>query len=284
MPPPGPPGQPLGPPGHPLGPLGQFLELALPTRDIAASVQFYERLGFMQRLTGDAWPHPYGVLGDGRIHLGLHQRDEAAAATAPLEGPTPCFVHPELGRYAARLRDAGLEPDSMQLGEESLHHLWLRDPGGHALLMQEARTFSPAGLDTSVDAGDAGVDAGPHARAGGSLCGEFLHLSLPEPDFEAALAFWERAGFVGVPAEEEPYAHQPLTSDQLDLAFHAPRGCDAALLLFEMLDPAATLAGLREREIRPLSRPPRPLQQPGNILLEAPEGTLLLLAPPRSAG
>ena len=251
----------------PTAPLGQFLELALPTHDIAASVQFYERLGFTQRLTGDAWPHPYGVLGDARIFLGLHQRPPA---TALLEAPTPCFVHPGLARQAERLRQLGLEPDAVQLGEESLHHLWLHDPGGHALLMQEARTFSPVPIDAGLTA------------ATSTLCGEFLQLSLPELNFEAALAFWERAGFVGMPEEDAPYAHQPLTSDQLDLAFHAPRSCDAPLLVFEMTDPPATLAALRERNVMPLSRPPRALQQAGNVMLEAPEGTVLLLVPPRS--
>ena len=53
---------------------GRFLELSLTTADIAASVQFYERLGFSQLTTGDTWTHPYGVLSDGRICLGLHQR------------------------------------------------------------------------------------------------------------------------------------------------------------------------------------------------------------------
>jgi catechol 2,3-dioxygenase-like lactoylglutathione lyase family enzyme len=266
---------------RPAAPLGQFLELALPTHDIAASVQFYERLGFTQRLTGDAWPHPYGVLGDGRLHLGLHQRPSAGRdrtasyeAAALLQAPTPCFVHAGLARQLERLRQHGLEPDVLQLGEESLHHLWLRDPAGHALLLQEARTFSPVPLDAAA-----------HGTAGAvSLCGEFVHLSLPEPDFEAALSFWERAGFVGLAAEELPYAHQPLTSDQLDLAFHALRSCDAPLLLFEMIDPAATLAELGRQDILPLSRPPRGLQQRGNLILEAPEGTLLLLAPPRSGG
>jgi len=273
----------------PPAPLGQFLELALPTHDIAASVQFYERLGFTQRLTGDAWPHPYGVLGDGRLHLGLHQRPSAGGtgrgsyeATALLEAPTPCFVHAGLARQAERLRQYGLDPQVLQLGEESLHHLWLRDPGGHALLLQEARTFSPVQLDADTDDE---LDVRERGRAGArSLCGEFLQLSLPESDFEAALAFWERAGFVGVPAEELPYAHQPLTSDQLNLAFHAPRSCDAALLVFEMVDPAETLARLGRQDILPLSRPPRALQHPGNVVLEAPEGTLLLLAPPRSTG
>ena len=53
---------------------GRFLELGIATQDIATSVQFYERLGFSQLITGDAWSHRYGVLGDGRVHLGLHER------------------------------------------------------------------------------------------------------------------------------------------------------------------------------------------------------------------
>lgn len=269
----------------PAAPLGQFLELAIPTHDIAASVQFYEHLGFAQRLTGDAWPHPYGVLGDERICLGLHQRAAAPragegryAAAARLDGPTPCFVQPGLARQLERLRLAGLTPQLTQFGEESLHHLWLRDPAGQALLLQEVRTFSATRSAADADE-DADASGDTH-----SLCGEFLQLSLPEPDFETALAFWERAGFVGMPVEQVPYAHQPLTSDQLDLAFHAPRTCDSALLVFEMIDRDATLAGLRELGMLPVLRPPRSLQQSGNLLLEAPEGTLLLLVPPRSAG
>src|SRR5882672_3074097 len=50
---------------------GRFLEISLNTSDIAASVQFYERLGFTQLTTGDTWPHPYGVLSDGRLGIAL---------------------------------------------------------------------------------------------------------------------------------------------------------------------------------------------------------------------
>jgi len=254
-------------------PLGQLLELAIPTRDIAASVLFYERLAFSQRLTGDAWPHPYGVLGDGRIHLGLHQLSspdgaQPREAVPLLEGPTPCFVHPELARHAEQLREHGLYCERRELRDDSLHHLWLRDPGGNALLMQEARTFSP---------GDAtGTE---RSSATPSLCGYFLQLSLPQPDFAAALQFWERAGFVGLPEQAAPYAHQPLTSDQLELAFHAPHSCDAPLLVFEVPDLQTTRTRLAAQGILPATRLPRALQASGNLLLQAPEGTLLLLVP-----
>ena len=84
---------------------GRFLELGIATPDIAASVQFYERLGFTQLLTGDAWPHRYGVLSDGRISLGLHERD--------MPSPSLCFVLPDLARARTRLAMAHIEPGGL---------------------------------------------------------------------------------------------------------------------------------------------------------------------------
>src|SRR5580698_9229028 len=81
---------------------GRFLELGIATTDIAGSVQFYERLGFSQLITGDAWPHRYGVLTDGRAYLGLHER------TMP--SPALTFVLPQLASSQARLRAANFEP------------------------------------------------------------------------------------------------------------------------------------------------------------------------------
>jgi catechol 2,3-dioxygenase-like lactoylglutathione lyase family enzyme len=247
---------------------GRFLELALPTPDIGASVQFYERLGFHQRLTGDAWPHRYGVLSDGRIHLGLHEvataaAPGAAAALAQSDGAAPTFVLPGLARCLPALRAADMEPEAVHLGDESLHHLQLRDPGGNPVRLQEARTFSPA----------------PAEKGAQTLCGYFLHLSLPEDDFKAACGFWERGGWVALPEEDSPYPHLPLTADQLDLALHARRGLPAPFLAFECQDVPAALARLAQLEIAPLPRAPRGLGVTGGALLAAPEGTLLCLVP-----
>ena len=232
---------------------GRFLELAIATADIAASVQFYERLGFTQRTTNDAWPHRYGVLSDGRIHLGLHEYT--------LPSPSLHFVLPELARARARLAAAGIEPELARLGEEELHHLRLQDPGGQAVTLLEARTFSPGAPASDAD----------------SLCGYFLHLSLPQADFERARDFWERAGFVALPELEQPYPHLPLTSDGLELAFHAPRLMDAPLLVFEVAHLARQRELLAARDM-PVSRERlRGLGADRCCLIEAPEGTLLCL-------
>jgi catechol 2,3-dioxygenase-like lactoylglutathione lyase family enzyme len=187
---------------------GRFLELGIATSDIAGAVQFYERLGFPQLITGDAWPHRYGVL-----------------------------------------------------GEDSLHQLRLRDPAGHAVTLLEARTYSPA-------------PPGAHSQ---SLCGYFSHLSLPQGDYEAAREFWERAGFVALSEEQEPFPHLPLTSDHLDLAFHRRGVFDAPLLVFECADVTKTIARLHALEVPLSAQLPRGVDRKRSALIEAPEGSALLL-------
>jgi catechol 2,3-dioxygenase-like lactoylglutathione lyase family enzyme len=232
---------------------GNFLELGIATSDIAASVQFYERLGFSQLITGDAWSHRYGVLSDGRIHLGLHER------TMP--SPALTFVLPQLASSRQRLHAAGFEPELAALGDDSLHQLQLRDPGGHAVTLLEVRTYSPAAPGVAAE----------------SLCGYFSYLSLPQPDYEPAREFWERAGFVALPEEDEPFTHLPLTSDHLDLGFHQPRTAGAALLVFECADVALNVARLRALGIGLSAQLPRGLDRARSALLTAPEGTELLL-------
>src|SRR3979409_2050052 len=72
----GPPAPPAAPPPEDPSPrvLGRFHEISIATADIRASVEFYESLGFAQAPTTDTWTHPYGVLTDGRLFIGLHQR------------------------------------------------------------------------------------------------------------------------------------------------------------------------------------------------------------------
>lgn len=230
---------------------GRFLELSIVTEDIAASVTFYEKLGFRQLITNDAWSHRYGVLSDGRIHIGLHERS--------MPSPAATFVRPGLADARAQLLAARFEPQFERLGEAQLHELRLRDPGGHAITLLEARTYSP----------------GIAADAGESLCGYFLHLSLPQGDLSPAREFWERGGFVALGEVDEPYPHVPLTSDALNLGFHERRMAPVPLLVFECADPERQRSELATRGLSPCLSPPRGLDPTRGVLVEAPEGTLL---------
>lgn len=73
---------------------GRFHEISVATPDIGASIDFYQALGFWQASTGDAWPHRYGVITDGRMVLGLHEVPDFAALT---------FIHHDVPQIANTL-------------------------------------------------------------------------------------------------------------------------------------------------------------------------------------
>jgi catechol 2,3-dioxygenase-like lactoylglutathione lyase family enzyme len=233
--------------------LGRFHEISIETADIRASVEFYERLGFSQASTGDTWPHPYGVLTDGRLFIGLHHRQLAPCSIT--------YVRPDIAQHATLFESRGIELELFNAGEESFNEIAFRDPSGNRISVLEARTYSPIvreALETS-------------------LCGYFSQLSLTATDFDTAARFWEMLGFVATDELETPYVHRPLTSDHLDIAFHRPRTWDGPMLVFTDARMRERIEKLRALEV-PLSRElPRGVDPKSSAVIETPEGTTLLL-------
>jgi len=231
---------------------GRFHELSIATADIRASIDFYESLGFWQASTGDAWPHPYGVITDGRMVLGLHQAPQFSALT---------FIHPDLAALADSHSAAGVTLSLRRTDPEVFNQIEFNDPAGQRIRMLTARTFSPA------------VTASEH----GSACGYFGHYSMPVRDPAAVTAFWEPLGFVAMPPQTDPYAHHSLTSDGINLAVHSPQLLPAPALVFCEEDMRGKIDRLRKLGVPFAPELPRALAGKGAALLEAPEGTLLLL-------
>jgi hypothetical protein len=110
-----------------------------------------------------------------------------------------------------------------------------------------------------------------------SLCGYFDQLSMPVANFDTAKEFWEPLGFVATDEADVPYVHLPLTSDHLNIAFHRLRTLDRPMLVFSASDMPARLARLRELSVTFSDELPRGLNASENAIIEAPEGTPLLL-------
>jgi catechol 2,3-dioxygenase-like lactoylglutathione lyase family enzyme len=233
--------------------LGRFHEISIATTDIRASVEFYERLGFTQAETSDTYTHPYGVLTDGRVFLGLQQRRFAA--------PALTFVHEGVAAFASELEAAGITLDFRHVGDEVFNEIGFQDPFGQHVRVLEARTYSP-------------VTRRPEEL---SLCGYFTEYSLPAAKFADAQAFWEPLGFVATAEPDAPYAHLPLTSDHLDIAFHQPRTLDRPMLVFRDPGMRERLARIRAQGVKESAELPRGLPAAANALIEAPEGTVMLL-------
>ncbi len=231
--------------------LGRFLEISLHTPDIRASLEFYESLGFVQASVGETWPYPYAVVTDGRLFLGLHG--------AVMRSPALTFVLPELARSIEQLRALGIQFDQERTGEDVFNQATFTDPAGMCVNLLEARTFSPRN------------------DAATTSCGYFVEIGLPVRDINASARFWEPLGFVAMDEEPAPFARASLTSDHLNLGLYRTRAFRQPLLTFEDAQMRERLTRLRERGFTLSDEMPDSLDEATNAILEAPEGTRLLL-------
>ncbi len=234
--------------------IGRFHEISVHAPDVLASIAFYERLGFTQATTGEAWPYPYAVVSDGRLAIGLHQRELP-------QSPLAAFVLPDLRRKLQAIEDIGIEILDRRLGSDVFNEASFEAPGRQVVRLLEARTYSPS----------------PRAPGESSRLGWFEEFALPVADVGEAQRFWERLGFVPAEEGEEPYPHVGLTSDSLNIALLQPGALQRPALLFADPDMPARLAALADLGFEFARRMPGHPDPGRHAMLIAPEGTQLLL-------
>jgi catechol 2,3-dioxygenase-like lactoylglutathione lyase family enzyme len=233
--------------------LGRFLEFSLTTPDVRASLDFYSRLGFSQAEVGETWQHPYAVVTDGRIHLGLHQQE--------VPGPVITFVKPDLLKSLQPIEALGVMFEYRRLGNDVFNEVGWLDPSGQGVRMIEARTFSPSKrLTTQL-----------------SACGYFLEIALPTPNIEAAKFYWEQFGFVGIDDAEDLLPHVSCTSDTVDLGLYDHTQLRRPALRFEVDDLPRTRAELAAIGMLPDGNLQSRLRPAAVLAFTAPEGTPILL-------
>jgi hypothetical protein len=218
-------------------------------------MDFYARLGFSEAEVGEAWSHPYAVMTDGRVCLGLHQQSDFPSSLT--------FVKPDLLAHLLNFETLGLEFEIRRLGNDVFNEVGWQDGSGHLIRLVEARTFSPS----------------KRKPLDSSMCGYFAELGLPAADANAAKTFWERLGFVGMEEPHAPLPHVACTSDSIDIGLYLPAHLPEPTLLFEVenLDKART--EIADRGVTPSARVPAPLKASA-MLLHAPEGTPILIQAP----
>lgn len=233
--------------------LGRFHEISVETADIAESVAFYEQLGFTHVGTTDTWQHPYGVMTDGKLYIGLHQ--------FKFPSPTLTYVHPGVAEHALVIEQHGIDLAWKRVGDDAFNEIGFLDPSGQPVRVQEAPTHF----------------ASDRERGDSSLCGDFAEFSLPFSDFQPMREFWEPLGFVALGESDTPYLRMSMTSDHLDLAVHRPRTLDRPALVFVAADMGERIERLRALGQKLSGDLPRGLDPRHCALLEAPEGTAMLL-------
>ncbi len=234
--------------------IGKFLEISVHAPDVLESIAFYERLGFSQVTTGEAWSYPYAVVTDGRLGIGLHGHEL-------VQSPLLAFVLPDLLDHLEAFETLGIEILDRRLGDDVFNEAGFEAPGGQRVRLLEARTFSPA------------------QRAPGetSRLGWFEEYALPVADIPAAARYWERLGFVAAEEGDDPYPHVGLTSDTFDIALLATGTIRQPALVFTDSAMPARIEALRKTGIEFSHHLPGNLDSARHSLLVAPEGTQLLL-------
>lgn len=102
---------------------GRFAELALPTRDRAASAAFWTRFGFQSLRTRER-PYPWGTYTDDTLALGLHE-------TTDFDAPALIFFAEDSTERIAALKQKGL----LLTREAEGRHAALSAPGGLLLFL-----------------------------------------------------------------------------------------------------------------------------------------------------
>ena len=234
--------------------IGRFHEVSVYAPDPVESLAFYERLGFTQVTTGEAFPYPYAAVADGRLAIGLHGRELP-------KSPLLAFVLPGLREALTPLERRGFEVLERRLGDDTFNEA-LFEVAGQPIRLLEARTHSPS----------------PQGPGETSRLGWFEEYLLPVADVKGAESAWERLGFVPAEEGEEPFPHIGLTSDTLNVALLRAGGLRAPALLFTDADMPARIGNLTEAGFEFARRLPGALDPARHGLLVAPEGTQLLLA------
>lgn len=227
--------------------VGDFLEFSLATGDMLESLEFYKKLGFVEASARDAWRHPYTVMTDGRVYLGLHKRESLSPALS--------FALPDLRSHLPKLEALGIEFEFCNIELHRFNEVGFLDPDGGLVALLEARTYSPI-----------------HAEIE-SLCGYFQEYRLPVRDVEATLKFWDALGLM---ADKDEEGQARVTWGGINIALE-PGGRRAALAFVNRdLEETAALLEMRGLPIQ---------KDTQGLRLTTPEGlTLLLTAETDSRG
>lgn len=229
---------------------GRFLELGLAAPDILESLHFYRTLGFTELDVGEVWTHKYAVVTDGRLVIGLHEE--------PVVSPVITLVQRSLRPHVLALQDTGTEFEELRLGEEEFNYAVLRDPDGLAVMLVEARTFSP-----------------PAESPSPSLLGEYLELALPVRDALAAAHFWAPLAPRLVAHREDPEPRFRLAVDALVLGLGTRPPLARPRLVYRVTEAGSLQAAFDRLGVYPDTDPGLPGESWG--MIRAPEGTEIAL-------
>lgn len=234
--------------------IGRFLELSIHADDMLTSIEFYERLGFRQLEVGETWSHPYAVLTDGRLPIGLHHYE--------FDSPALTFVLPELASKLPHMERQGVSFAFRKVAADEFNEAGLIAPDNQMITLLEARTYSPPSFDD--------VDY--------SILGRLAEWSLPVHDLDRAITVYENLGFRVAALYAEPHPRALLSGQEIVIGLHQRPALRRPALSYACKDLDQTMGFMLEQGLH-LDPERSPVDDGPGFVLVSPEGLRIVLCP-----
>ena len=173
--------------------LGDYIQISLSIMDLAASLDFYTKIGFEPIEIHKDDPKPWALLSDGTLLIMLSQNN---------------FPSPALFYYSSNLKETilKLEKSGINIKDKSIdgstpNSIILRDPNNFGISIIKFDTSTLPKLSGN-----------PNRK-----CGIFGEFSIPVNDLKESIEFWEKLGYSVQKQIDKPYP-QVILSDGLFIA------------------------------------------------------------------
>lgn len=232
--------------------LGTSLEVSLSVKSLPEALEFFNRLGF--RKFNDPYddPHPWIILSDGVIHLGLHQET--------LPSPSLVYFSDRFAECAAHLEQLGIPLVHRMESDGRVLALGFEDPNGQAVGVVDLM-----GQEIPAPVGPTELPIG-----------KFGEYSIPTADLSRSVAFWKQFGFDGQ-TYDQPYPWGILSDGLITIRLHQTDQFHQKTLSYFAKDMPERIRALREEGIVPTWEGKNEQGVVVNAQIKSPDGQPLYL-------
>ncbi|MEO8147712.1 MAG: VOC family protein [Bacteroidia bacterium] len=237
--------------------LGDVTAITITTPDLETSLQFYQRLGFVEVMRSD-FPFPWIQVSDGALLIMLRKDDNPYIALT--------YYVKEIEKVVEELELAGIKfsqkpketdmikrylmqsPDGLNISLVSIVDGFKQPPGPTMLTMPQQDYFNP----------------GKYINKVCGLYGEFAH---PVTDLEQSLSYWEQLGFITLSKFESPYRWAIISDGLAVVGLHQTKNFSYPAITFFAADMKDKIEKLKSEGLKELAD----IDAQSNITLTTPE-------------
>ncbi len=215
--------------------LGDVSAITITSTDLAASLAFYQQLGFSELYRAD-FPFPWIMVSDGALLIMLRQdKDPYIALT---------YYTKEMDLVVSDLTDIGVPVKQIPTPNPMIQRFLITTAEGHFIsLVTFVEGFAQPPGNTMLT-----MPPADYAKPGtytNKICGMFGELAFPVTDLERSIAFWEKLGYRSLSKRTLPYPWAILSDGVGIVGLHQASNFSVPTITFFAADMKTKIAHLK---------------------------------------